>query len=481
MSRLFSYFLLLAFIAVNSCSGKSGDKVVSPVNKSEIINIETITTRADDKSKLLLRESNSFEFKDINPTQAFTIEIDESATFQTMDGFGYTLTGASAMLINNMNPVARTNLLKQIFSVENGVGINYIRISMGASDLDVKVFSYNDLPNGETDINQTKFSIEQDKINLIPVIKEILTINPNLKIMATPWSAPVWMKTINSAVGGSLKPEYYASYATYFVKYIQAMKAEGINITSITPQNEPLHGGNNPSMLMSANEQLSFIKNNLGPAFEKAGIQTKIIIYDHNADNISYAETILNDATANKYIDGSAFHLYAGDINALSSLHNKFPEKNLYFTEQWTSGSGSFGGDFNWNMKNVVIGASNNWCKTIMQWNLANDSNFGPHTEGGCTDCKGAVTINGSSFEKNVAFYNLAQISNMVSPGSKRIASSQISVVSNVAFIRPDGKKVLLVFNDSSSSVTIYLKLKSKALATPIPMTANTAITLLWQ
>lgn len=391
------------------------------------------------------------------------IEIDTSFKYQQIEGFGYTLNGGSAMHINNMSPAKRAQLLSNLFSNKgNGIGVSYLRLSIGASDLDEFVFSYNDLPKGETDLNLDNFSIAQDKNYLLPVIKEILAINPEMKFIATPWSAPAWMKTNKSSVGGILLPEYYEVYAQYFVKYIQAMKAEGINITAITPQNEPLHDGNNPSMHMTAEEQGSFIKNFLGPAFEAADIKTKIIIYDHNADKPEYPISILNDADANKYIDGSAFHLYGGSINALSTVHEAHPDKGLYFTEQWVGVNGNFSGDLKWHIQNVVVGSLNNWCKAIFEWNLAADSNVKPYTPGGCNQCLGALTIDGDNVTKNVAYYIIAHVSKFVLPGAVRIKSTIKNELPNVCFKNTDGSLVIVTYNDSDSNKTIEAKVGDK-------------------
>ena len=169
--------------------------------------------------------------------------------------------------------------------------------------LSPSVFTYDDMPAGQTDPTLANFTLAADTVDLVPVLKKVLLINPNLKIMGSPWTPPVWMKDNGNSMGGSLKPEYYSAYANYFVKYLQTMKAKGIPIHSITIQNEPLHGGNNPSMVMTATEQANFIKNNLGPAFQAANISTKIIIWDHNCDNPNYPITVLNDAAAKQYID----------------------------------------------------------------------------------------------------------------------------------------------------------------------------------
>src|SRR5690606_37355005 len=273
-----------------------------------------------------------------------------------------------ASLINGLSLDKKEVLLQELFGTDSGsIGVSYLRISIGASDLSDAPFTYNDLDAGKTDTELKLFSIDRERTDLIPILKKIIAINPNIKILGSPWTAPTWMKTNNAYVGGSLKPQYYPVYAQYFVKYIQAMKAEGITIDAITIQNEPLHGGNNPSMLMQPSEQADFIKNHLGPAFEAANISTKIIIYDHNADRPDYPLAILNDPEAKKYVDGSAFHLYGGSIGALSQVHNAHPDKNIYFTEQWVGGPGNFGGDLQWHINNLIIGATHNWSRNVLE------------------------------------------------------------------------------------------------------------------
>jgi glucosylceramidase len=242
------------------------------------------------------------------------------------------------------------------------------------------------------------------------------------------------------------------------------MKKHGIDIDAITVQNEPLHPGNNPSLLMVGSEQTDFVKNNLGPAFNKSGIKTKIIIYDHNADRPDYPIKVLNDPEARKYIDGTAFHMYGGNVETLTDVHEAFPEKGLYFTEQWIGHPTNFQGDLTWHIKNLIIGASKNWCKTVLEWNLAADLFQKPHTQGGCTACLGAITIDGNNYSKNTAYYIIAHASKFVRPGSVRIASNTTMSLSNVAFKTPDGKTVLIVLNDSEKSVDFIISCKGKNL-----------------
>ncbi|RYY93038.1 MAG: glucosylceramidase, partial [Chitinophagaceae bacterium] len=246
----------------------------------------------------------------------------------------------------------------------------------------------------------------------------------------------------------------------------------------ITVQNEPLHGGNNPSMVMTSGQQATFVKANLGPAIQASGTGTKIIIWDHNADRPDYPINVLDDAAAKAYIDGSAFHLYAGDISALSQVHNAHPDRNVYFTEQYTAANGSFGGDLRWHLRNVIIGSMRNWSRNALEWNLANDPSYGPHTNGGCNTCQGALTISGSTVSRNVSYYIIAQASRFVLPGSTRIASTNYGNLYTVAFTRPDGKKVLLALNDGGASQAFNIRFKGRW-ATAV-LGAGSAATYVW-
>ncbi|MBI9070920.1 MAG: hypothetical protein JEY94_04945 [Melioribacteraceae bacterium] len=441
--------LLMIFTNVTGCKD-SGVNTENPKNEGDTnSNVEFWVT---DVSKDLKFEKQQLEDVTGNILNTKKIVINAESVFQEMDGFGFALTGGSAMHIHNMSASARADLLNELFDYsENNIGVSYLRVSIGASDLDAKVFSYNDLPNGQTDVNMEHFSLAEDRNHVIPVLKEILQINPDIKILGSPWSPPVWMKTNNNSVGGSLKPVYYDAYAKYFVKYIQEMEKEGITIDAITVQNEPLHPGNNPSLLMPADEQAAFIKNSLGPTFRDANIETKIIIYDHNADRTDYPISILNDPDAKQYIDGSAFHLYGGSINDLSLVHDSHPDKNLYFTEQWVGAPGNLAGDLQWHTNELIIGATRNWCKNVIEWNLAADANQDPHTPGGCDRCLGALTIIGDNVIRNSAYYIIAHASKFVRPGSHRIESNTTSELPNVAFKTIDNKIVVIVLNNSNA------------------------------
>lgn len=438
---------------------------------------EWLTT--PDRTSLLKQQNSGLSFA--NGSSANTvIDVDEKK-YQTIDGFGFALTGGSAQLIEHMDAEPRGALLKQLFTTEgDGIGVSYLRVSVGASDMNDHVYSYDDLPEGQTDPKMEKFSIEPDRADVIPVLKQILAINPKIKILASPWSAPLWMKTTGVARGGVLKPEYFEAYATYFVKYIQAMKAEGVNIDALTVQNEPLNEKNTPSMLMLESELADFIENNLGPAFQKAGIKTKIVLYDHNLDHPAYPLSILKDPKANKYVDGTGFHLYGGTVAAFDQVHDAFPKKHLYFTEQSISEHHE-GAPLNvakpvaW----VVIGVTRHWSKNVLVWNLAADPQFGPHTnDGGCTGCQGAITIDGNKVKLNLAYYTIAHASKFVPDGSVRIGSSGADVVPNVAFTTPEGKTVLIVANDSTSDRSFDVRFRGKVFKSSL--VAGSVATFIW-
>ena len=461
-------FLIISILFIQlNCSSTSNSDNPAPVTPVTQNDVDFWLTKGNQTVNLQKQTTVLGFGTSFNSYQ--NIEVNDNLTYQTIDGFGYTLTGGSAQVINQLNVTKKDELLTEIFgNTPTSISVSYLRVSIGASDLNETAFTYNDMPSG-TDLTLSTFSLGQDINNVVSLLQEILLINPNIKIVATPWSAPAWMKTNNSLIGGSLQTQYYDVYAKYFVRYLKAMQLKGITIDAITPQNEPENPNNNPSMLMNASEQANFIKNNLGPAFQIAGLTTKIITFDHNCDNPSYPIAILNDAEANPFVNGSAFHLYAGDISAMSAVHDAHPNKDLYFTEQYTGSGGSFAYDLKWHLKNVIVGSMRNWSRNALEWNLANDASYGPHTIGGCDTCKGALTINSSdNYTKNVGFYIIAHASKFVPAGSVRISSNNAGNLFDVAFKTPAGKKVLVVVNDGATSTIFNIKYKGKWVTTSL-------------
>src|SRR5690606_21199632 len=273
------FISLFLVILSSGCSSDSEEPLPDPITEStpEIISEIDFWLTTGDQNQKLTKQSLPLAFTStVNNHQS--IQVDPTKTFQYVDGFCFTLTGGSAQVIQSLGKVEQQKLLQELFgNEEESISISYLRISIGASDLNEIPFTYNDIPTDQTDLELEKFSLDQDRDGVISILKDIISINPDLKIMATPWTAPRWMKDNKDFVGGQLLKEYYAVYAKYFVTYIQAMKQEGIPIDAITIQNEPLHDGNNPSMYMTAVDQATFIKDYLGPEFKQATIEAKII------------------------------------------------------------------------------------------------------------------------------------------------------------------------------------------------------------
>jgi glucosylceramidase len=419
-----------------------------------------------DRSMLFAQAATSLHFS-TSSNEFPTINVQDKQQFQTIEGFGFALTGGSAQLLVRMTPASRSALLKELFSTEgNAIGVSYLRVSIGSSDMNDHVFSYDDMPEGETDADLKHFSLDPDQADVIPVLKEILAINPKIRILGSPWSAPAWMKTNDNSKGGNLKPEYYGAYANYFVKYVEGMKAAGITVDAITVQNEPLNPKNTPSMVMFAPELDAFIKNDLGPAFQKAGIKTKILLYDHNPDVPSYPLSILKDPAARRYVAGTAMHLYGGGVEILTKVHDAYPTKSIYFTEQSLSERpGATTINIAEPVSRILIGATRNWSKNVLLWNLAADPHYGPHTNnGGCTMCQGAITLDGDEATLHVAYYAVAHFSKFVRPGSVRLGTNDLEQLANVAFRTPDGKIVLVATNTGNFPKTFNIEYLGKTI-----------------
>jgi glucosylceramidase len=470
---LLSAVIAAALGGLVACSKKSSNPappVTPPDTTTTIVSSQVAFWLTNpDKSALLQQQNVALNFGSGLAVQPI-ITVDTTQTYQSIDGFGYCLTGGSAQLIYGLPTAQRAALEQELFATDsNHIGVSYLRVTIGASDMSARVFSYDDNASpSQPDTTLANFDLSDDKAYLVPLLKEILAINPSIKLLACPWSPPAWMKDNNSSAAGSLLPKYFPVYAQYFVKYITAMKSNGIPIDAITPQNEPLNANNNPSNVMQDTAEERFVRDYLGPAFQSAGISTKIIVWDHNCDVPSYPETILADAAAAQFVDGSAFHLYGGDISALTTVHDAYPAKNVYFTEQYVAGPGNFQSDLEWAMKNLIIGAPRNWSRNVLEWNMAADQNYGPHTPGGCGVCQGAFTINGTSVSRNTSYYIIAHAAKFVRPGSVRVASNIPGNLQNVAYVTPAGKKVLIVLNDQASAQTFTVQFNNKNFSTTL-------------
>jgi len=437
-----------------------------------------------DGSKLLSREADVHFDSGTPPATLLRIVVDEATTYQEMVGFGAAITDASAWLIQSkLAPAQREALLQELFGPSPGLGLSFTRLTMGASDFSLHQYSYDDMPAGQTDSMLAHFSIDSNRAYVLPVVKRALVINPQLKIMASPWSPPGWMKTSGSLIQGTLRPEAYGPLAEYFGRYIEAYRAEGVPVYAITVQNEPHYEPPTyPGMRLEPPARAQFIGQYLGPLFAQRGIGTIILDWDHNWDEYQSPLQVLADTAAPRYIAGVAWHCYGGDVSAQTLVHDAHPEKDTYFTEcsggEWAP---NFADNLKWFVGTLIIDATRDWAKGVLLWNLALDENHGPHT-GGCGDCRGVVTITSGSgaVTRNVEYYALAHASRFVRPGARRIAStSGVAGVQSVAFRNADdGSKALIVVNTAAQDRAFTVLWGNQSLRYTLP--AGAVVTFVW-
>ena len=413
-----------------------------------------------------------------------TVTLIETNTYQAMEGFGAAITESTAWLMQNkMTTAQRTNLLHELFSTNSGIGLSYLRVPIGASDFRLVNYTLDDMPAGQTDYPLAQFNTARDQLWVIPLLREIRAINTNLSLMASPWSPPAWMKSTTNLYSGSLKTGAHQAFAGYLLKFIQAYTATGLPIHAITLQNEPLHEPYTfPGTYMSAQQQIS-LAGTVGQLFQSNAITTRILCFDHNWDNYAYPNTVLSNTTARSYLAGTAFHGYAGAVSAQSYVHNAHPDKDIYFTEI-SSGTwaGSFSDRLMWDATQLLIGATRNWAKTIIKWNLALDASGGPKTNGGCSSCQGILTIstNTGAVTRQYDYYILAHISAFVRPGAVRIASSDTASDGplTAAFQNTDGSTALIALNKKTTAQDYCIRWKNRLINYELP--AKSLATFSW-
>ncbi len=488
-NKIVNLAVFIMVISLNSCKA---EVINPPVDPPKTADVEMNVTTAN-KSMLFTSIPLNFNTK---PNMAIesTIYLNPAEKFQSIDGFGAAITGSSCYNLLKMKQADRTKLLKETFDPVSGMGYSYIRISIGCSDFSLDEYTCCDQPGIEN------FAIhELDKRDLFPILKEIQAINPGVKILASPWTPPRWMKVnnlterkpFNSWTSGQLNPIYYQDYATYFVKFIQAMASEGFVIDAITIQNEPLNRGNSASLFMSWQEQAAFVKNALGPKFAAAGITTKIWVFDHNynydniADQVGYPVKMYADPEVAKYIDGAAYHAYGGDKSELLNVHNAFPNKNLYFTEMSIgSWNYSFDGDLMWSMREIGIGTLNNYGKVVIVWNFMLDENGAPNRPGGCTTCYGAVDISTKDYatlDRKSHFYMIGHLSKAISPNAIRIGTKGFTTsgLYLTAVENTDGTYGLVLQNDTQAAIKVTIDDNTHSFTYNIP--AKSLVSARWK
>lgn len=437
-----------------------------------------------DRSRLLAPDAQAPVFG-TGAALAANIDVDATTRYQTMAGFGAAITDASAWLIvNRMGPAQRDALLQELFGRgEGGLGFDFTRLTIGASDFSRSHYSLDDQPKGGADLALANFSLGPQRADVLPVVKQALAINPRLQVMASPWSAPGWMKTTDSLIQGELRPDRYDAFARYLVRYVDEMAAEGVPIFALTIQNEPnFEPGDYPGMKVSPAQRAEFVGKHLGPLLAQRGLKTQIIDWDHNWNLPQNPLAVLADPVARPYISGVGWHCYEGNVSAQGPVHDAHPDKDTWFTE-------CSGGRWEprWEValpltaKNIVIGSTRGWARGALMWNLALDENDGPHL-GGCTDCRGVVTIDSKtgSVTRNLDYYALAHASKFVRQGAQRIASTgAIGTLDNVAFRNADdGSIVLVVSNSAASEQRFSVRYMGQVLSYSLP--ASSIATLVW-
>lgn len=413
------------------------------------------------------------------------ITVDENTRYQSFTGGGASFTDTAAWLMNSsgaLSQATRDETMRKLFSPADGIGLSFLRNPMGASDLARFGYTYDDMPAGQTDADLSEFSIAHDLADVVPLTKQARQLNPQLTVMASPWTAPAWMKDSGQLNGGWLKAENYGTYAQYFVKYLQSYRTQGIPVSYVTAQNEPTCCSGYPSMSWNASGLAYFTKNELLPELQAAGLPTKVLAHDWNWDTYdAYAALTVDDAAVRSHpnFGGIAWHGYGGDVAKQTAVHNQYPQLEAFGTEH--SGGTWIANQQREDMMNIVD-YTRNWAKSVTKWSLAVDQNRGPHN-GGCGTCDGLITVhNGDSRSGQVDFtieyYTMGHLTKFVRPGAQRIASTASAAVPNVAWRNSDGSKALIAYNDASSAKTVTINWGGQHATYSLP--GKTSATFTW-
>jgi glucosylceramidase len=435
-----------------------------------------------DGSKTLARQADlDFSKIPVKKRALSAVDLDPGKRYQEIVGFGAALTDASAILIHALPAPQRDALLRELFGRENGgLGFSFTRLTIGASDFSTRHYSLDDQPKGTKDPELKNFSIEPNRTDVLPVLKQALAINPDLKVMASPWSAPGWMKSSDSLIQGSLLPEAYPAYAEYFRRYIDAYAAEGVPIYALTIQNEPhFEPTDYPGMRVNPQSRAAFIGGYLGPLLTQTHPEVRILDWDHNWDEPQSPLAVLADPAAARYVAGVAWHCYNGATPAQGVVHDAHPEKETWFTE-CSGGDWVAAKDALVTSAGTLVETMRYWSKGALLWNLALDEKHGPHL-GGCDNCRGVVTINSGSgaVTPTVDYYALAHLSRFVAPGAVRIeAGPDPQNLNTVAFRNKDGSTVVVAVNRGNSARALSVREERKTFTYDLP--AGGVATFVW-
>jgi len=428
-----------------------------------------------------LQQQTPISFSAGTGTGQQTITVDENTRYQQFEGAGASFTDTAAYLMNSsgaLSAATRNDTMSKLFDPNNGIGLDFLRNPMGASDLARNSYTYDD---GAADPNLNNFTLSHDMVDVVPLTKQAKQLNPALKVMGSPWTAPPWMKDNNSYIQGWLQSQYYQAYANYFVKYIQGYAAQGIPIDYVSEQNEPTVGGNYPGMNWNGAGLAFFAKTNLLPALHAAGLSTKVLALDWNWDTYdSFGSPTVTDASirGDANFGGVAWHGYGGNVSEQTTVHNQFPSMNMYETEH--SGGTWIGNQQNEDMNNI-IDYTRNWDRSVVKWSLAVNESMGPNN-GGCNTCTGLITVHQNDSRRgqvdyNIEYYDMGQLTKFVKPGATRIASND-GTVRNVAWINPDGSKALVAYNGSGSAQSVRVNWGNESFTYSVP--AATSATFTW-
>ncbi|WP_406006593.1 ricin-type beta-trefoil lectin domain protein [Streptomyces sp. NBC_00637] len=413
------------------------------------------------------------------------ITVDENTGYQTFTGGGASFTDTAAWLLNGSGALSATTreaTLRKLFSPTEGIGLSFLRNPMGGSDLARFGYTYDDVPAGQSDPDLSEFSLAHDLADVVPLTRRARELNPALTVMASPWTAPAWMKDSGRLDGGWLKAEYYGAYASYFVKYLQAYRDQGVPVAYVTAQNEPTCCSGYPSMSWNASGLAYFTKNELLPKLASAGLPTKVLAHDWNWDTYdAYAAQTVDDAAvrAHPNFGGIAWHGYGGDVAKQTSVHDRYPQLDAFGTEH--SGGTWIANQQREDMLNIVD-YTRNWAKSVTKWSLAVDQNRGPHN-GGCGTCDGLVTVHdgdgaSGTVDYTIEYYTMGHLTKFVRPGARRIASTASASVPNVAWRNPDGSKALIAYNDASAAKTVTIDWGAQHATYSLP--GKTSATFTW-
>ncbi|WP_328396069.1 ricin-type beta-trefoil lectin domain protein [Streptomyces sp. NBC_00390] len=432
-----------------------------------------------------LQQQTPVTFQSGNGGGGTNITVDENTRYQTFTGGGASFTDTAAWLVKGSGALSRATrdaTMKKLFSPTDGIGLSFVRNPMGGSDLARFGYTYDDMPAGRTDPTLSRFSIAHDLQDVLPLTKQAEQLNPALTVVASPWTAPAWMKDSGQLGGGWLKAENYGVYASYFVKYLQAWRDQGVPVDYVTAQNEPTCCGGYPSMSWNASGLAYFTRSELLPKLQSAGLTTKVLAHDWNWDTYdAYAAETVNDAAVRSHpnFGGIAWHGYGGNVSKQTDVHNRYPQLDAFQTEH--SGGTWIANQQREDMTNI-IDYTRNWAKSVTKWSLAVDQNRGPHN-GGCGVCDGLITVhNGDArhgqVDYTIEYYTMGHLTKFVKPGAHRIASTGSSAVPNVAWRNPDGSKALIAYNDSSDAQTMTVNWGGRRYTYALP--GRTSATFTW-